>query len=302
MKIFLAGATGFVGQALITHLQERENQLTVLVRSPERVGSVPAGVETIIGDPTQSGPWQRAAAEAEAIINLTGATIFTRWSEAVKEQIRESRVRSTRNLVVALREAGNSPPRTLINASAVGYYGYADPEPKTEQAPAGHDFLAEICRVWEEEALAAQGLGHRVVLTRLGVVLGAGGGALSKMLPAFRLGLGGRMGNGRQGFPWIHLRDLLEIYSFLLSEPTIAGPVNCTAPQLLNNAQFTKALGAALHRPTVLPAPSWLLRPLLGEMSSMLLRGNQAPPALLTAHGFKFRFPEIDQALADLLA
>lgn len=301
MNIFLAGSTGFVGSALAHHLVGKGHQVSALVRSTGRAGNLPAAAEIVNGDPTRPGPWQQAAARAEVIINLTGTSIFKRWNPANKQNIMNSRVLSTRNLVAALAGAETTPPRTLINTSAAGYYGYADDELKTEKSPPGHDFLAEVCLAWEREAMAAQRLGHRVVLTRLGVVLGPGGGALSRILPAFRLGLGGRLGHGRQGFPWIHLDDLLEIYSFLVEQPGISGPVNCTAPQILNNAEFTTALGRALHRPTPLPAPGFMLRLLLGEMSSMLLQGSRVQPTILEESGFSFRFPRIDQALDDLV-
>ncbi|MFH7321238.1 TIGR01777 family oxidoreductase [Desulfurivibrio sp. D14AmB] len=301
MNIFLVGATGFVGSALTQHLLSKGYQVSILVRSMNRAAGLPAAATIVNGDPTKPGPWQQAAAASDVIINLTGASIFTRWSENAKRIIVESRVLSTRNLVAALATVDPTTPRTLINASAAGYYGYIGDEPKSESSPPGNDFLAEVCQAWEQEAMAAQKLGHRVVITRLGVVLGDQGGALSKMLPAFRLGLGGRLGSGEQGFPWIHLADLVEIYSFLIERPTISGPVNCTAPQLLNNAEFTRALGRALQRPTLLPVPGFLLRLLLGEMSSMLLRGCRVKPEILEEQKFSFRFPRIDQALGDLV-
>ncbi|HET98542.1 MAG TPA: TIGR01777 family protein [Desulfurivibrio alkaliphilus] len=301
MNIFLVGATGFVGVALTQHLLTKGHQVSTLVRSMNRAAALPAAATIVSGDPTRPGPWQQTAAASDVIINLAGASIFTRWSETTKRIILESRVLSTRNLVAALATVDPTTPRTLINTSATGYYGYVDDGLKSEKSPPGRDFLAEVCQTWEREAMAAQNLGHRVVITRLGVVLGGDGGALGKMLPAFRLGLGGRLGSGEQGFPWIHLADLLEIYSFLIERPDISGPVNCTAPQPVNNAEFTRALGRALHRPALLPVPGFLLHLLLGEMSSMLLRGCRVKPEILEAQGFSFRFPRIDQALDDLV-
>lgn len=300
MKIFLAGATGFIGQALVRHLHNEGHAVTVLVRNPHRAQGLPQGVTTVEGDPTRPGSWQQRAGEAEVLINLTGASILTRWSEAAKKLIMDSRLLSTRNMVAAINQAAE-PPQTLISASAAGYYGFTEGETaKTEQDPPGDDFLAQVCVAWETEAQAAA-KGARVVLVRLPVVLGPGGGALSKMLPAFRLGLGGRLGDGRQGFPWAHIADLMAIFSFLLAHPEISGPVNCGAPQVISNAQFSKALGRALHRPAILPAPAWLLRLVMGEASAMLLKGTRFTPALLTSRGFQFRYPDIDQALADIV-
>lgn len=299
MKIFLAGATGFVGNALIPVLLRDEHQLTVLVRHPEKADRLPAPVTVVAGDPTKPGLWQREAAAAEVIINLTGASVFTRWTAKAKQQIMESRVLATRHMVEAMQTTAH--PKTLINASAAGYYGTQDDGLKTEKAPPGNDFLAQVCVAWEREAFKAAESGHRVVTTRLAVVLGRGGGALAQMLTPFRLGLGGRLGSGKQPFPWIHLDDLTAIFSFLCNHPEITGPVNCAAPQIISNAEFTKAMGKALHRPTLLPAPTFILRLALGEFSNALLGGTAMPPAALEEHGFTFRFPRIDQALADLV-
>lgn len=299
MKIFLAGATGFVGSALLPRLLQENHQLTVLARNPDKAARLPAHVKVVPGDPTRPGTWQQAASAAEVIINLAGASVFTRWTAEAKQQITESRVLATRHLVEAM--GAESSPKTLINASAAGYYGIHDDQLKTEAAAPGHDFLARVCVAWEGEAYRAAEQGHRVVTTRLAVVLGRNGSALARMLPPFRLGLGGRLGHGQQPFPWIHLDDLTTIFAFICNHPEISGPVNCGAPQLINNAEFTKALGRALKRPTLLPAPGFAIRLLLGEMSSLLLGGARMTPAVLEKHGFIFRFPRIEPALADLL-
>lgn len=300
MKIFLAGATGFVGSALIPRLLQENHQLRVLVRHPDRADRLPAPIKVVAGDPTRPGKWQEEAASAEVIINLTGASVFTRWTAKVKQQIMDSRVLSTRNLVAAMQSSPT--PMTLINTSAAGYYGSHDDRPKTEKAPPGNDFLAQVCTAWEHEAMKAAEHGHRVAIARLAVVLGRGGGALNQMLPPFRLGLGGRMGSGQQPFPWIHLDDLTAIFAFLCHHREIAGPVNCAAPQVISNAEFTKALGRALKRPTLLAVPGFILRLMMGEMSTALLSGTRVIPEVLQQHGFVFRFPEIDQAFTELLS
>ncbi|TBV83378.1 MAG: TIGR01777 family protein [Desulfobulbaceae bacterium] len=301
MNILLTGTTGFIGSALIPHLLAAGHQLKVLVRNPQKAAILPREVGIVMGDPTQPGPWRQEVAAAQAIINLTGASILTRWSPAAKQSIQTSRIIATRLLVDAMLSATGSGPKTLINASAAGYYGLKDDTDKEEDAEAGDDFLAQVCVNWEREAFKAKQHGHRVVTTRLGVVLGRGGGALAKMLPAFRWGLGGRIGSGRQPFPWIHLDDLTAIFAFLLKHPEIAGPVNCAAPQAINNKEFTLAMGQALRRPTVLPVPDFILRLLLGEMSTVLLNGVNIIPAVLKKHGFIFTFPRIDQALDHLM-
>ena len=301
MKIFVAGATGFIGQALTAHLHGEGHRVAALVRNPAKVGGMNADIEIVEGDPTRPGEWQQQAAAAEVLINLTGASILTRWSESAKRKIIDSRVLSTRNVVAAMGGQGE-PPQTLINVSAAGYYGFTEGEmEKSEEDPPGDDFLAQVCVAWEREAQSAAAKGARVVIARLPVVLGPGGGALSKMLPAFRLGLGGRLGDGRQGFPWVHIADLIAIFSFLIAHPEISGPVNCGAPQSLSNAEFTKALGSALNRPTFLPVPTALLDLVMGEAAAMLLKGTRFQPAVLTDRGFSFQFPEINPALADIL-
>lgn len=298
MKIFLVGATGFVGSYLTPALLAQGHQVSLLLRNQAKRGPVPPGVQTVVGNPMLPGEWQRAVAKAELIINLAGANVFTRWTDKSKESIMESRLLSTRHLVEAM---GRGAPKTLINASAAGYYGYLSTEPRTEESPPGDDFLARVCVAWEDEAKKGERSGHRVVLARLAVVLGAGGGALGKMLTPFRLGLGGRIGDGRQPFPWIHIADLLSIFSFLIDNPEVRGAVNCVAPQQINNMEFTRAMGRALHRPTLLPLPGSILRLAMGEVSSAMLSGARVVPARLEQQGFKFRYPTIEAALSNLL-
>ncbi len=300
MRIFIAGGSGFVGRALSARLAAEGHQIQVLTRSPRKAETLPEGVTMVAGDPTRPGPWQEQAAGAEVVINLAGASIFSRWTPEVKQRIRDSRILTTRNLVAAM-QPDRPGGQTLINAGAAGYFGFASQEPCPETSPAGDDFLARVCVDWEREAQQAASKGCRVVITRFAVILGTEGGALSKMLPAFRLGFGGRLGHGRQWFPWIHLDDLREIFLFLLKHPEISGPINCAAPAPVRNGEFTRELGRALHRPVLMPVPGWLLRLLLGEMSTVLLEGNRMIPKVLTDNGFLFRFPTIRQALVDLV-
>ena len=299
MKVFIAGGTGFIGQALIHKLLRTGHAVTTLARNPGKLGDLSGQIRMIPGSPLIPGPWQQEVAGHEVIVNLTGTSIFTRWTPAAKEMILESRVAATRNIVEAIPDMALSPP-TLINGSAAGYYGFCRDEEKYEPDPPGAGFLASVCQAWEKEANRAQGKA-RVVLMRTGVVLGKNGGALDAMLPAFRLGVGGKLGHGRQWFPWIHLDDLTSALVFLMETQGIHGPVNLSAPAPVRNAEFTRCLGQALHRPTFLPVPGFAIRLALGELSSVLLEGCRMMPGVLREKGFSFRFPELQPALEDIL-
>lgn len=294
MKVFVTGGTGFVGSGLVELLVSRGCSVTVLTRHARIAKD---GVRYVSGDPLQRGVWMDEVAGHDAVINLAGAPIFCRWTESAKAVLRASRITTTHNLVAAL--AGKTGQAvTLLNGSAVGYYGLADYPERDETAPAGHDFLARLARDWEEAALGAEGAGVRVVLCRFGVVLDPAGGALQKMLPAFRLGLGSPLGSGRQPFPWISRVDLFEALWFLLQNRDISGPVNCNAPQTPSNREFSKLLGQALHRPVFLPGvPAWLLHLVLGEAASAITRGQNVVPAVLMRHGFSFRHPSVEDFL-----
>jgi uncharacterized protein (TIGR01777 family) len=301
MDIFVTGGSGFIGRTLCQHLLDRGHEVTVLSRSAESSARLPRGVGHCMGDPTQPGPWQEEAARYQGFINLAGASIFERWTPEYKEQILRSRVESTRNLVRAMAARRGHEPATLVSASAVGYYGFHGDEELTEEDPPGEDFLATVCRQWEEEALRAADLEAKVIRARFGIVLGTGGGAMGRLLPIFKRGLGGPLGGGRQWFSWIHQADLVEAIIQCLESPGLAGAVNCASPQPVTNRQLAQALGRALHRPAFLPAPGLAVRLALGEFGSVLLEGQRVLPARLLADGFEFRFPTIDQALADLL-
>ncbi len=297
MKIFIAGATGFIGTALCQRLAQDGFSITALIRSSQKAKLLPANIQIIHGSPMDKGDWQNVVAEQDVIVNLTGHNIFTRWTKHAKKLIHDTRVNSTKNIVDAIPEGSNI---TLINATASGFYGFTGDDECTEATPPGKDFLATVCKDWEFEASKAAGKA-RVVLTRFGVVLGKNGGALAKMLPGFKSGAAGRLGHGRQWFPWIHIDDLINALTFIMRHQDISGPVNCCAPNQIRNLEFTKALGKVLHRPTVIPAPAFLVRLALGELSSVVLEGCRVQPEVLLKKGFHFGFDNIEDALKDLL-
>lgn len=295
MKILAFGATGFVGKHLVSHLCELGHEVTVAARSGR--AKVPPGTRTIQADPMVPGSWRDEIPGHDAVINLAGAPITMRWDEAGKRAILESRVQSTRNIVDALARASD---KVFLCANAVGFYGDAGDRPCTENSPNGSGFLAEVAQAWQDEALRAQMFGHRVIIPRIAVVLGDGG-ALDKMRPIFAWGLGGRLGSGKQWFSWIHVRDLVRAMSFLLETPQTDGIFNTCAPRPVTNSEFTRALGQAMHRPTVLPAPGFALKLALGEAASVLLGGQRCLPDRLRELGFTFDYPELRSALASIL-
>jgi uncharacterized protein (TIGR01777 family) len=291
MKIFITGGTGFVGKTLALALIRTGHEVSVLTRSGKGETS---GVSWIEGDPTQKGKWQEAIKEHGVIINLAGASLFSRWTEEAKRMIRDSRILTTRHLVEAM-DGGKG--KTLFSTSAIGYYGFHGDENLTEDSPAGGDFLAFLAKDWEAEAKEAEKKGCRVVITRFGIVLGEKGGALGQMIPLFNKYVGGPLGNGKQWFSWIHIEDLTRGFLFLLDHPEISGPVNFTAPNPVRNKELAQWLGRILGRPAFLPAPGFMLRLVLGEFGSILLEGQRVLPQKLVQAGFQFNYPEIDRAL-----
>ena len=227
------------------------------------------------------------------VINLAGASIFSRWTGEMKRLLRESRILTTQNLVETLE---GSRVKTFFSTSAIGYYGFHEDEELTESSPPGSDFLARLASDWEKEARKAEDHGVRVVLTRFGIVLGEEGGALGQMVPLFKRYLGGPLGSGRQWFSWIHRDDLTQAFLFLLERPEIFGPVNFTAPNPVRNRDLAAALGKALNRPALLPAPGFMLRLVLGEFGSILLEGQKVIPQKLLQSGFHFRYPRIERS------
>ena len=309
MKIVIAGGTGFLGRPLAEVYAENGHDVRVLTRSlpagesRHDPGTGKPGVTRVGWLPDAPPPkpgegWAEAVDDADAVINLAGESIGDRrWTPERKAQLRDSRITPTRVLAGVIASAAK-PPRVLISASGVGYYGAAGDEPKTENSPAGTDFLARLCDDWEAEARRAATSGTRVVLLRTGVVIERSGGALAKMIPAFRLFAGGPMGSGRQYMSWIHRLDYLEMVRWIVETPAVEGPVNATAPNPVTNREFARALGRAIKRPSLVPAPSFALRLLLGEMAApLVLTGQRVMPTRAQAHGYHFRYPEIDLAM-----
>jgi uncharacterized protein (TIGR01777 family) len=302
-RVLVTGATGTIGGAVVDGLRRRGDQVVALSRDPDRARTVLGeGVEHHAwADPQATPPPVAALQQCDAVIHLLGEPIAQRWSPAVKAEIRDSRVLSTRSLVSALQALPeDGRPAVLVSQSATGYYGAHGEETVAEDSPAGGDFLAEVVVAWEREAEAAEPL-MRVVLTRTGVVLSPSGGALGTMLPFFRLGLGGPVAGGGQYVPWIHLDDVAGALVACATEDAYAGPVNVTAPQPATNRELTKALARTLRRPAIFPVPAAALKVLYGEMAAVVTTGVRAVPAQLQQHGYRFRQPELGPGLEDLL-
>ncbi len=300
MRVTLTGGTGRIGRRLVAALQERGDEVTVLSRDAERARSA-LGVEAHAWQP-QSEPAPAAAlAGRDGVLHLASEDVAQRWTAGAKQRLMASRELGTRNLVAGLR-AAEPRPGALVSASAVGYYGPRGDEPVREDAAPGDDLLARICIAWEREAAAAEELGMRVVRVRTGIVLDKHSGALAKMLPFFRLGVGGPVAGGRQQMPWIHVEDLVGVYLAALDGKGWHGPVNATAPEPATNREFSKALGRALHRPALAPVPALVIRALYGAMSQIVLTGQRAVPERAQALGYRFHHPELDAALRSALA
>jgi uncharacterized protein (TIGR01777 family) len=297
VSITISGASGLIGRRLLKVLAKEGQSLTALSRHAGT--NLPPGVRLALWNPAKGEPPADALREADAVIHLAGTPVAQRWSAKVKQDIRESRVAGTRHLVESLSKLKRKPG-VLICASAVGYYGSRGDEVLAESAAPGSGYLAEVCVDWEKEALAAESLGMRVVRIRIGIVLDARGGALPRMLPPFRMGAGGKLGSGKHWMSWIHLDDLAALFQFALIKP-VSGALNGVAPNPVTNADFTRALAAAVHRPAIFPVPAFGLRLLFGEMSEVLLASQRVEPKAAESAGFTFRFPELAPALADIL-
>jgi uncharacterized protein len=290
MKVVVAGANGLIGKHLVAALRERGDEVVALVRKP--AGGAQRGWD---GRSLDSS----VVEGAQAVVNLAGASIAgERWTGAYKIQIRQSRIESTRAIVEAIR-ASRARPRVLVNASAIGWYGGRGDEEITEASAAGKDFLAEVCQAWEAEALRAEPFGVRVVLLRTGVVLARDGGALAKMVPPFKAFVGGPIGSGRQWMPWVHLADEVGLILWAI-DSQVRGPVIAVAPNAVRMKDFAKALGRALHRPSLFPVPAPALRLAVGEMADLLLDGQRARPVKALEGGYRFRFSDVDAAMRDL--
>jgi hypothetical protein len=294
MHVLITGGTGFIGQALCAHLLQAGHTLSVLTRDPARARTqLPAAVR-VLGAPDD-------ARDVEAVVNLAGEPLMAgRWTAARRAAFRDSRLDTTQALIGWMARQ-SARPRVLVSGSAIGYYGPRGDEALDESAAPGDDFAAHLCRDWETEAMQAEGLDVRTCRVRTGIVLGADGGALAKMLPPFRLGAGGPMGDGRQWMSWIHRDDLIGLIAWLLERDGAGGAYNGTAPTPVTNRDFAQALGRALHRPAVLPTPAFVLKAAFGEMAQLLLTGQRVLPAHALAEGFTFRFPTLEDALSDLV-
>ncbi len=297
MKALVTGATGFIGRRLVASLPHP----AVLSRSPERARRELGAVDSHPWDPvTESAP-PEAFEGVEAVFHLAGDPVAEgRWNDAKKKRMQESRVLGTRHLVATL-EGMKKRPGVLVAASAVGYYGDRGDETLDERSAPGKGFLADLCVKWEAEAMKATGLGMRVVTVRIGVVLGAAGGALPKMLLPFRIGAGGRLGSGRQWMAWIHVEDLVGLFLFAAGTKGVSGPINGVAPVPVTNAEFTRTLGTVLRRPAIFPAPASMLRLALGEFADVLLSSQRALPAAAEMAGYTFRYPRLERALREIL-
>ena len=300
MKILMTGGTGFVGKQLTSRFIQEGNEVTILTRSLKESGQLPKGISYLQGDPTQKGPWQEAIPGHDVIINLAGASIFSKWSDEYKKLIRDSRVFTTRNIIEGIPSKFEKEI-SLFSTSAVGYYGFHGDEELDEESPPGNDFLARLAIEWEAEALKAQEKGARVVITRFGIVLGEKGGALGQMIPLFKKFIGGPIGSGQQWFSWVHIKDLAEAFAFLIKHPEISGPVNVCSPNPVKNKDLAKALGRALHRPSFMPAPGFMIKLVLGEFGSVILEGQRVLPRRLLKEGFTFQYPDIDKALKSII-
>ena len=298
MKIFVTGISGFVGRHLARALLAAGHQVTGTGRRERPEGPAHSGFSYLAVDTTRSGDWQEAVALADIVVNLSGATIARRWTRKHKQALYASRIDTTRHLVSAMNPKGR---QVLLSASAIGYYGDGGEAKLTEASGAGDDFLARLAQDWETEAMAAAKGGVRVCCMRFGVVLGPDGGALAQMRPAFRRGLGGPLGTGRQWFSWIHIQDLIDAILFLLDAPELQGPVNLTASEPVRQKDLARALGRRLGRPARMPTPASVLRLAFGEMAGTLLASQRVVPRRLEDAGFVFRYPTIEKALEALV-
>jgi uncharacterized protein len=301
MKIAIAGATGFVGSRLVEQLQAQGHQILILTRSPQQASNRFSTAEVVGYNPLKSGDWQASIDGCDAIINLAGEPIAEkRWTPTQKRVMLESRQVGTEKIVEAIEKATAKPP-VLINASAIGYYGTSETSKFDEKSPAGSDFLAEVCTKWETAAQAASATGTRVVILRLGIVLGENGGALGKMLAPFSAFVGGPIGSGKQWFSWIHRDDVVKLIVAALTDTNMQGVYNATAPNPVTMETFAQTLGTVMSRPSWLPVPNFALEALLGEGAIVVLQGQQVIPTQTLAQGFEFQYPTLKPALTAIL-
>jgi uncharacterized protein (TIGR01777 family) len=299
MRVTVTGATGRVGRHLVAALKQRGDEVTALSRDPDKATEL-LGVPALAWDLKEDAAPKQALEGRDAIVHLAGEDVGQRWSAEVRREILESRERGTRNIVHTIFDT-TPRPKALICASASGYYGARGDESVDESGAPGSDWLAEVTARWERQAETAK-IGTRTVVVRTGIVLDAGGGALAKMLPPFKAGIGGPIGSGKQYMPWIHLDDLVGIYMAAIDNPAFQGPINASAPGPVTNKAFAKALGRALHRPAVAPVPGFTIKLLYGAMSQIVLDGVRMVPGRAAELGYEFKHPDLDEALRDTLS
>jgi hypothetical protein len=301
MKVAITGATGFVGSRLVERLQSQGHQPLILTRNRATALRAYPSLEIVSYTPTESGDWQKAIAGCDAVVNLAGEPIAeSRWTSEQKQEILNSRKLGTQKIVEAITQA-NPKPSVLVNASAIGYYGSSETATFDENSPAGNDFLSQVCQAWEAEAQKVKDAGVRLVILRLGIVLG-NGGALAKMLPPFKLFAGGPLGSGQQWFSWVHRDDLVNLIIEALTRPDLEGVLNATAPNPVRMSEFCQTLGEVLNRPSWLPVPGFALEALLGEGAMVVLEGQQVLPKRTTSYSFEYQYPTVKQALAEITA
>ncbi|MGH9752677.1 MAG: TIGR01777 family oxidoreductase [Blastocatellia bacterium] len=300
MKILITGATGLIGRSVCQSLINKGHQIVVLSRRPPAATGL-AGAGAFHWEPDAESPPAAGWEGVEAVIHLAGEPVAAaRWTEEQKRRIRDSRVKGSRNLVAGMR-ATPRPPKIFVSASATGFYGNRGDEILNESSDPGSDFLSEVCLDWEAEAARARELGVRVAFVRTGVALSPSGGALEKMLLPFKLGLGGRLGSGRQWFPWIHIDDIVGIFLHALMSSAVDGPINGVAPGMAPNEEFTRELAAVLNRPIFFPIPELALRVLLGEVAEVVTASQRVVPQVALDTGYQFKYPNLRPALESLL-
>jgi len=293
MNVVVTGASGLIGTRLVERLRARGDEVTTLSRTPR-------SPQAVAWQPEREPAPAEALAGRDAVVHLAGENVAQRWSDEAKRRIGSSRELGTRNLVAGI-EAAEPRPRVLVSSSAVGYYGPHGDEPLDEHTAPGGDFLAEVCVAWEREARRAADLGLRAAIVRTGVVLDREGGALAKMLPFFKLGVGGPVAGGSQYMPWIHVDDVVGIYLAALDGGEWSGPLNASAPEPVTNKRFSTSLGRALHRPAVAPVPALAVRALYGEMAEIVTKGQRVLPLRPRALGYRFAHADLDEALRSAL-
>ena len=301
MKVLVAGATGFIGKELLKWLSEKGYEIVLLTRNPDSARfRIPIHCETIVWDPFENTIPSSALKGVDAVINLAGENIANgRWSPDRKRKLIESRVLSVRRLIDVMTHM-DQKPKAFISASAIGFYGDRGDEQLRETDSKGQGFLSDVCQAWEQEIFKAKDIGVRTVAYRMGMVLGHDGGALEKMLPPFKLGVGGRLGSGSQWMSWIHIKDLVAMLIYAIENPSIDGIYNAVSPNPLRNKEFTKTLGQVLKRPTFFPVPIIFLKMILGELSELIHGSQRVIAGKISGAGFEFKYPQLEEALREV--